>query len=50
MSIKQIHMKIDTEGADFGVLKGAQKTLSKVDTVIIECNSDITNRTFWGDE
>ncbi|KAL3795138.1 hypothetical protein HJC23_007366 [Cyclotella cryptica] len=50
ISIKQIHVKIDTEGADLDVLKGAPETLPKIDTIIIECNSDRSNRTFRDDE
>ena len=48
--IKQIHVKIDTEGADLAVLRGASKTLQRIDTVVIECNSDTANETFRDDE
>ena len=49
-SIEQIHVKIDTEGADLAVLRGAAKTLQRIDTVVIECNSNAGNRTFRDDE
>ena len=49
-SIEQIHVKIDTEGADLAVLKGAAKTIPRIDTVVIECNADAGNRTFRDDE
>lgn len=45
-SSKQIHMKIDTEGADLAVLRGAGNQLNKVKTVIIECNSDKIEKKF----
>jgi len=48
--IKQIHVKIDTEGADLAVLRGASKTLQRIDTVVIECNTDTANKTFRDDE
>ena len=49
-TLEAIHVKIDTEGADLAVLKGAEDVLQKMDTVIIECNNDVTNRTFRDDE
>ena len=50
ISNKQIHVKIDTEGADLAVLKGAARTLQRIDTVVIECNDDAKNQTFRDDE
>ena len=47
---KQIHVKIDTEGADLAVLKGASTSLPRIDTVVIECNSDAENSTFRDEE
>lgn len=39
-SIEQIHIKVDTEGADLAVLRGAGDFIHKVNTFVIECKSD----------
>ena len=38
--VEQIHLKVDTEGADLAVLRGARDFLRLCDTVIIECQPD----------
>jgi FkbM family methyltransferase len=48
--LKNVHVKVDTEGADLAVLQGAGNMLQSVDTVIIECSNEATNRTFRDDE
>lgn len=45
--IPNIHVKIDTEGADLAVLQGVGNMLQKVDAIIIECNNDAINVTSW---
>lgn len=35
-----VHLKVDTEGADLFVLKGAGDAIHRFVTIIIECNSD----------
>jgi len=38
--VEQIHLKIDAEGADLMVLRGARDFLRMCDTVVIECQRD----------
>lgn len=45
-SINQIHVKIDTEGADLAVLRGAGDSIQRVESIVIECNSDGGKKTF----
>lgn len=44
--IRQIHIKIDTEGADLAVLRGAGDHIHNAETIIIECNSDTIKKKF----
>ena len=36
-NLKSIHLKVDAEGADLSVLKGASSSIKRVSSVIIEC-------------
>lgn len=44
--ITQIHLKVDAEGADLAVLRGAREAILMIDTVVIECKADSNEKTF----
>eukprot|EP00550_Attheya_septentrionalis_P007997 CAMPEP_0198296554 /NCGR_PEP_ID=MMETSP1449-20131203/33042_1 /TAXON_ID=420275 /ORGANISM="Attheya septentrionalis, Strain CCMP2084" /LENGTH=308 /DNA_ID=CAMNT_0043997203 /DNA_START=138 /DNA_END=1064 /DNA_ORIENTATION=+ len=45
-SVEQIHIKVDTEGADLAVLRGAGDYIHKVNTFVIECKADGGDKKF----
>ena len=38
------HYKIDTEGFEYEVLKGAKNSLKEIEFVYLECNRDLLNK------
>jgi hypothetical protein len=45
-SIQQIHLKVDAEGADLAVLRGAKEYIDMLDTIVIECKADTNEKNF----
>jgi len=48
--ITSMHLKVDAEGADLNVLRGAREAISRFDSVIIECRNDETNKLVYDGE
>lgn len=48
--IKSLHLKVDAEGADLHVLRGAKEEIKHISTIVIECVEDGSKSVFREDE